>query len=144
MNRTLAAVLVSVSFAWVAPLAAAGRVPDATIEVSGNTVAVGVGYTEARGTLHYHGKSYPVEMKGVSAGQVGVSSITAVGEVYNLASVRDLDGNYTSVSAGAALAGGGTGTAMQNQNGVVINMRATTEGVDLRLSVDGVSVKIVD
>jgi hypothetical protein len=31
---------------------------------------------------------------------------------------------------------------MQNQKGVIINMRATTEGIDLRFSVDGVSVKV--
>jgi len=144
MNRTLAAVLVSVSLACAAPFAAAAEKPDATIEVSGDTVAVGVGFTEAKGTLHYRGKSYPVALKGVSAGQVGVSNFTAVGEVYHLARVHDLDGNYTSVSAGAALAGGGTGSAMQNQKGVVINLRATTEGVDLRFSVDGVSVKVAD
>ena len=31
---------------------------------------------------------------------------------------------------------------MKNQNGVVIKMHATNAGVDLRLSVDGVSVKV--
>jgi hypothetical protein len=143
MNRTLAALLVSASLVCVAPFASAEKAaPDATIELSGKTVAVGVGYTEAKGTLHYQGKSYPVVLKGLSAGQIGASTITAAGEVYHLASVKDLDGNYTSVSAGVALAGGGTGTAMQNQKGVVINLRGTTEGVDLRLSVDGVSVKV--
>jgi hypothetical protein len=42
----------------------------------------------------------------------------------------------------AALAGGGTETTMKNQNGVVIKMHATNAGVDLRLSIDGVSVKV--
>jgi hypothetical protein len=57
-------------------------------------------------------------------------------------STAGIDGNYTSLSAGAALAGGGTGTAMQSQKRVIINMRATTEGIDFRFSVDGVSVKV--
>ena len=144
MNRMLAAFVVSASLA-VLPVTAAtaeNAKPDATIEFSGSTVAVGVGFTEAKGTLRYEGKSYPVQIRGVSVAQVGVSNITAAGEVYNVKQLQDINGNYTAASAGAALAGGGTETTMRNQNGVGIKMHATTAGVDLRLSVDGVSLKV--
>ena len=144
MNRMLAAVVVFCSLA-VLPLvgmAAEGTKPDATIDIAGNTGGVGVGFTEAKGTLHYEGKSYPVQMQGVSVGQVGASSITATGEVFNFKQLQDFDGNYAAASAGVAVAGGGTETTMKNQKGVVIKLRGTNEGVDFRLSVDGVSVKI--
>jgi hypothetical protein len=81
-------------------------------------------------------------LKGLSLGEVGASSLTASGEVYHLASVQDLDGNYSAVSAGAAMAGGGTAITMQNQKGVLIKLHGTTQGVDLRLAVDGLSVKV--
>lgn len=143
MNRLLATCLVSFSLAALPLVAAADSKPDATIDISGNTVAVGVGFTDAKGVLHYDGKSYPLQMQGVSVVQVGASTMTATGEVFNLKQLQDINGNYTAASAGAALANGGTETTMKNQNGVVIKMHSTTAGVDLRLSIDGVSIKVL-
>ena len=116
--------------------------PDATIEISGKTIAVGVGFTEAKGTLRYQGRSYPVQMQGLSLAQAGASKIEATGEVYNLNRLQDISGNYAAASAGAAVVDGHTETTMKNQNGVMIKLHAKTEGVDLRLSVDGVSLKL--
>ena len=143
MNRTFAGILIALSLAAL-PLAvnAESATPDATIELSGKTVAVGVGFTEATGTLRYNGNSYPVQMKGLSLAQVGASNIKATGEVYHLSNVQDVNGTYASASAGATLVDGHTETTMKNDKGVVIKMHATTEGVDLRLSVDGVSLKL--
>jgi hypothetical protein len=62
--------------------------------------------------------------------------------VYNLRKLDDLNGNYVAVSAGAALGGGSDGTAMQNQNGVMVKLRATTQGADLNLSIDGFALKL--
>jgi hypothetical protein len=144
MSRTVAAVLLSLSLAVVpAAVIADTPKPDATIEVSGSSVGVGVGFTEAKGTINYQGKSYPVQLQGVNVAQVGASTITAAGEVYHLARLQDVAGNYAAASAGAAVAGGGTETTMKNQNGVVIKLHTTAKGVDLRLSVDGVSLKLL-
>ena len=143
MNRTYAAILMSLSLA-ASPLIANAEStkPDATLEISGNSVAVGVGFTEAKGTLHYQGQSYPVHMHGVSLAQAGASNIEATGEVYHLNRLQDVSGNYAAASAGAAVVDGHTETTMKNQNGVVIKLHARTEGIDLRLAVDGVSVKL--
>ena len=43
-----------------------------------------------------------------------------------------------------AAAGGGSVTAMENQNGVVLHMRSNTKGLQLNASVEGVSVKLAD
>jgi hypothetical protein len=40
------------------------------------------------------------------------------------------------------VAGGGDVAAMQNQNGVVIKLRSTTQGLAFNLSVDGVAIKV--
>jgi len=142
MNRILSTIVISVSLAVAPLLAHAAGTPDATIDISGDKTAVGIGYTQMRGTLHFKGGSYPVQVKGLSFGEVGAAKITATGQVYHLARLDDLNGNYTAVSAGVAVGGGGEGTTMENQNGVVINLRGTTQGVDVNVSIDGFSLKL--
>jgi hypothetical protein len=116
--------------------------PDATLKLSGGSVAVGVGYTWGGGTLTYKGKTYDVELSGLSVADVGASKIEASGSVYHLEKLADFDGNYTAATAGITIAGGGSATAMQNQNGVVINIVSTTQGLKFALAASGVSLKI--
>jgi hypothetical protein len=85
-----------------------------------------------------------VELKGMSVASVAAGSVTASRDVYHLAKLEDFDGNYTAVSAGAALAGGGAATTMENQNGVIIKLRSTTQGVQLNLSLEGVTLKVTN
>jgi hypothetical protein len=116
--------------------------PDATLELSGGSVAAGIGYTWGGGTLTYNGKTYPVELSGLSIADVGASKIEASGKVYHLGKLADFDGNYTAATAGITIAGGGSATAMQNQNGVVINILSTTQGLKFALAASGMSLKI--
>ena len=144
MNRTFSAILLSLLLGASPVVAqAGGDGPDARLEITGRTFAVGVGFTEAIGTLQYRGKSYPMQMKGLSVAQVGVSSIKATGEVFHLDDVQDIGGSYAAASAGSALVDGHTESTMRNAKGVVIRMHATTDGVDLRLSADGIWLKLM-
>jgi len=105
-------------------------------------VAAGVGLHWGGGTLTYKGKDYPVDVTGLSVGDVGVSKIEASGKVYNLKGLADFDGNYTAVGAGATVAGGGAVTTMRNQNGVTVDLVATTQGVKFALGGGGVDMKV--
>ena len=116
--------------------------PDATLRLSGKSVAAGIGFSWGKGTLTYKGKDYPVSVKGLSLGKVGISGVTASGEVHNLKNLQDFDGNYTAAGAGITLAGGGTAIAMKNQNGVRVVLHATTRGVDLTIGGAGVDMAI--
>jgi len=142
MNRILSAVVVFVTLAFAPLFSNAAGTPDATLDLSGSRGAVGVGYVQASGTVHFQGQDYPVRVQGLTVGEVGGGTITATGDVYNLSKLDNLNGNYVAVSAGAALGGGSDGTAMQNQNGVVIKLRGTTQGADVNLSVDGFTLKL--
>jgi hypothetical protein len=142
MKRITAAALAAACIAIVPSLGFAAETPDATLDLAGGTVGLGVGVQWAKGTLHYEGRSVPVSVKGLSLASVGAGSITASGEVYHLKDLADFSGNYTAVSAGAALAGGGEVAAMRNDKGVVIQMRSTTQGAALKLGVDGIAVKV--
>src|SRR5438045_9797358 len=74
--------------------------PDATLRLSFKSVAVGVGFSSGSGTLTYKGKDYPVKVKGLSVGKVGVTSSSAYGEVFNLKHLQDFNGHYDVGGAG--------------------------------------------
>ncbi len=119
-----------------------GAEPDATVRIAGKSIAAGVGFSWGSGVLTYQGKEYPFSMTGLSAGDIGVTSIELSGSVFNLKALDEFNGNYTSFNAGVTLAGGGGGATMRNQNGVVINVVATTQGLNFDLGVDGVKVEL--
>jgi hypothetical protein len=121
---------------------AKAKAPDATLQLREGSVAAGIGFSWGGGTLTYRGKRYPVKVDGLSVGSVGISRATASGSVFNLNSLNDFNGTYTAVGAGAAVAGGGSVSTMQNQNGVRINLRATTQGVKFTLGAAGVNLQI--
>ena len=116
--------------------------PDATLKLSGGSVAAGVGYSWASGTLTYQGKTYDIEVSGLSAGDVGASKVETSGEVYHLNKLADFDGTYTAGTAEATVGGGASATAMKNQNGVTINLVSTSQGLKFALGPSGVSMKI--
>jgi len=115
---------------------------DANIELESTSVAAGVGFSWGKGELHYKGTTYNLAVDGLTVGSVGASSIKAAGKVYHLNKLEDFDGNYTAVVGGATIGGGGGGLAMKNQNGVVVELVATTQGVSLTAGVSGVKLSI--
>jgi hypothetical protein len=122
---------------------AADSAPDATIEFSGGSVAVGVGVSWGKGTLHYQGKEYPFHLNGVRVADIGAQGVRGTGEIYHLAKVEDFNGTYGVASAGATLASNGAAaTAMENSNGVVIRFRSATEGLELTAAVGGVAIQL--
>lgn len=117
--------------------------PDAILRLSGGSFAAGIGFSWAEGTLTYKGRAYPVSVNGMSIGKVGITNSTALGEVYHLRKLTEFDGNYTSAGAGLTLVGGvSVVTAMQNQNGVRINLHSTMRGADITIGAAGVDMRI--
>ena len=88
--------------------------PDAILKISAKAIGVGAGYSWGAGKLTYQGKEYDVDVAGLNVGTVGVTSIDAVGEVYYLKKVEDLNGNYTAATAGGTI-GGGAGRALHEE-----------------------------
>jgi hypothetical protein len=103
------------------PAMAADQAPDGTIELSGGSVAVGIGYSWGSGKLVFQGKQYTLKVSGLSIADVGVSDYTAAGSVYNLKKPEDIEGTYAAATAGATVGGGVSGAAMRNQNGVLVS-----------------------
>jgi hypothetical protein len=144
MRRTaLALVLVGGLVSLLAGLAAAqAKKPDATLTLSEGSVAVGIGYSWGKGTLSYQGKTYPVKVSGLSVGELGVTRASATGNVFNLKKLADFDGNYAAGGAEGTVGGGAGISAMKNQNGVVIELKSTTQGASLKLAAEGIKLTL--
>ena len=116
--------------------------PSGTVTVESKSVAVGVGVSWGDGILTYKGKQYKFSVSGLSVVDVGVSKVTAKGKVYHLKKLEDFSGNYVAAAAGAVVGGGAGGTAMKNQNGVVMKLTETSKGLQFTLAAEGVDVKL--
>ena len=111
--------------------------PDAILQLSGGSIAAGIGFSWGSGTLTYKGKDYPVSVNGLSLGKVGITGGSASGEVYHLKKLEDFNGHYNAGGAGMTIAGGRNAMAIKNQNGVKVLLASTTRGVDLTLAGGG-------
>ena len=142
MNRLFRFLGVALGLLLLAPAAAPAQTPDAVIELSGGSVAAGIGYTWGHGALIFEGRRYPLKVSGVSLASVGVTNYTAAGSVEGLKTPEDINGVFTSVAAGATLGGGANIAAMKNQNGVVIHLTSTTAGLGLSLAAEGMKITL--
>lgn len=118
------------------------QAPDGVIELSGGAVAIGIGYSWGSGTLIFQGKRYPLRVRGLSVASVGITNYTAAGSVENLKRPQDIAGVFTAVTAGGTLGGGAGVSAMKNQNGVVIHLTSTTQGLSLTLAAEGMKISL--
>ena len=116
--------------------------PDATLELTQTSVAIVFGYTWGSGTLAFQDKSYPVETDGFSFLALGVTKAKASAEVFNLKKLEDFNGTYFAGSIEGTLGTGAGATTMKNQNGVVIRLFTTTEGLNVKLAPEGVRLTI--
>jgi hypothetical protein len=102
---------------------------------------VGVGGGE--GVLTLRGKRYPFTVSGMSVGAtIGASTSRLVGRALNLRGPGSIEGTYSAVGAGAALAGGAGGVELQNTNGVILQLSGPKVGVELSAAVAGVSIRL--
>jgi hypothetical protein len=118
---------------------------DATLRLSGGSFALGIGFRWGSGTLSYKGKDYPVKVNGLSIGKVGMTGVSAIGEVFNLKHLQDFNGHYNvgaEGTRGVTIAKGKAGTLMTNQAGVIVRLAATQTGLDVNATGGGVDMQI--
>ncbi|MFH1595701.1 MAG: hypothetical protein ABIG94_04930 [Pseudomonadota bacterium] len=116
--------------------------PMGSVSIELTSVAAGIGASWGSGTLRFEGKVYPFKVSGLTVGDVGISTINAVGNVYNLKSASDLAGNYVAAGAGLTLAGGVGGVTMRNQKGVLINLYTVQQGLQLTIGPQGFNIDL--
>ena len=82
MNLAMAAVLLfSVVMVAAQPTE---PYPVGTVTINATQVAAGLGWTWGGGTMMFKGKTYPFKIQGLNVAAVGVATLNAKGDVYNL------------------------------------------------------------
>ncbi|WP_448188240.1 EipA family protein [Azospirillum sp. sgz301742] len=140
-----AAVACVAAGAWMSGVATAQeakQTPDGTIEFTGGSAAIGIGYSWGSGTLFYKGKQYPFTASGFSLADVGATENKVTADVYHLSAISDFPGTYNVAQTGAALVGGGGIGYLQNDKGVVLKVVSSTKGARLSLGVGGVAIAL--
>ena len=93
--------------------------------------------------MSYQGQTYPFEIAGLGGGGAGISKIDASGEVYNLTDIAQFPGAYCERRMGVTLGDRGGGDLwLQNNAGVIMHLKAASEGLMLSLGADVVDIRM--
>jgi hypothetical protein len=118
----------------------AGQLPDASVdmkEVQAAFIGSGGG---GSGTLFFRGKAYPFTVAGLGVGGIGMSTITASGEVYHL---RNVCWHVRAGRYGFAVGKeSGGDLLLQNRAGVTMRLHAKRTGLMLSLGGDAVEISM--
>ena len=116
--------------------------PPPFVELQSRTIAAGIGARIGDGTLLVDGQAHTFSLTGLSVGDFGASSMTAMGPVLNLTNIEDFAGTYVAVEAGAAMGTGVATLTMRNEHGVVITLESDVTGVQLTLAGQALSIEL--
>ena len=115
-----------------------------TVRVLFGTTGVIVGVGNGKGTLTFHGKTYPFEVSGASLGATLALTVSELeGRVLNLRTPGDLAGNYIAVGASGAIVGGVGVARLRNANGVILVVRGPKLGAGLSVNLARVTITMM-
>ena len=129
--------------AWMA-MVNPSQADTGTVRVLFGAAGIVVGVGNGKGTLTFHGKTYPFEVSGVGFGAMLTQTVSGFeGRALHLRTPGDLAGNYIAVGAGAALAGGVGVARLRNANGVILVVRGPKLGAGLSVNVARVTITMM-
>ena len=138
ISVTLVALLVGVAGFSTTSRAETGQI--AVVFTKGGFI-VGVGGGE--GVLTLRGRHYPFTVSGMSVGfTIGASTTRLTGRARNLRGPASIEGSYSAIGAGGALAAGAGGVQLQNANGVILQLSGPKVGAEVSAAVGGVTVRL--
>ena len=117
----------------------------ATGSISIRIVSAGFifGASVGSGILRFQGTDYRLSIGGISAGAtIGASGTDLVGTAYHLRQPADIQGIYSAIGAGLAIAGGRTAAQLSNARGVVLRLRGRQVGFMFSIDLSGMSISL--
>lgn len=120
--------------------------PDAFVEIEQVRVGVlAVGTSIGGGRLRFRGEEHRFSVRGIEFGAVGVSSLSARGEVFGLRRLEDFTGRYAEEVVpryrGDGVAGPET-RWLRNAAGVELRLRTDRSGGQFRFNDAGVTIEL--
>ncbi|MFO1090048.1 MAG: hypothetical protein U1E46_10795 [Hyphomicrobiales bacterium] len=102
-----------------------------------------VGVGSGSGNIWFNGKRWPFSVGGVSMGAtIGLASVDFVGRAYNVRNVHDIQGTYTVVGTGVAVAGGASSARLRNSRGVILEVRGRQVGFMASIDMSGLTIRM--
>ncbi len=93
------------------------------------------------GELNFNGRTYKFTVGGLGIGGFGISTMKATGTVYNMTDPSQFAGAYVQGRYGFAAGTSGSGELwLQNEAGVVIELKTERQGLALSLGGDAVYI----
>jgi hypothetical protein len=125
MIKRLLVLVLGLAFTLVAgPVRADSLNGTISIELDSLSAIDNMGVSWVDGVLTFRGKTHPFKVRGLKLNEVGVRTLTAQGEVFNLQAAADLAGKYQKVDqASIPSMAGQKGLVVRNDQGVVISIR---------------------
>ena len=117
----------------------------ATGQISMHIASAGfiIGVSAGSGALTFGGRRYPFNVGGISAGAtIGASGTDLVGTASHLRDPRDIEGVYSAVGAGLAIAGGRSAAQLSNARGVILRLRGRQVGFMFSLDLSGMQISL--
>lgn len=115
-----------------------------TVRVLFSTAGVIAGVGDGRGTLTFHGKTYPFGVSGASFGATVALTVTDLeGRALNLHAPGDLAGNYIGAGVGGTIVGGIGVARLRNANGVVLVVRGSKLGTGVSINLARVTITML-
>ena len=144
-SRTLTLMTVAAAVAVIGAatpvVAGDDLVKSGTLTLKGWKVAFIGSAGQSKGQLSFQGKTRKFKMTGLGIGGVGISTSEATGVVYNLKTIDDFTGSYTSarsvVTVGDKEILKDKMLWLKNEKGVRIELKTSKDGLELNLGVDG-------
>lgn len=143
MMRRLVTGLMSLAVIAFLVAPASAQEQSGTVTISSTAIAAGIGVSWGDGQLVLNdGSTHSFSVDGLSVVDIGISSVSAAGKIYNLKKLEDFNGTYVAGEAGAVVGGGAGVSRMKNQNDVVIELTSTQAGVRFTLAPAGVTLQL--
>lgn len=120
--------------------------PDGTVEIEQVRVGVlAVGASVGGGRLHFRGEEHRFSVRGIEFGSVGVTALSARGEVFGLRRLEDFAGRYTEQVEPRFRGDGAAGPEtrwLRNPAGVELRLRTDRTGGQFRFNEAGVTIEL--
>jgi hypothetical protein len=138
--KLVAAVLIAA--ATLAGASTESRAQTGTVRLHIVKAGFIVGVGGGSGTLIYHGRRYPLSIGGIGIGSLGIAAVDLVGTAHNLRTPADIAGTYGAAGAGATFVGGAQVARLQNEKGVILEVRGAQVGFQVSLGLAGMTVAL--
>lgn len=113
-----------------------------TVQIKGWRGGYHASAAGGEGTLTYQGRQIPFTISAAGAGGSGAMSIEATGQVYNLQSLSDFPGRYSSMRKGLSIGKGKFTALLKNDQAVQIYLEGESTGVGGSGGVSTVHIKL--